>query len=164
MPKLNDLKDLYVEHLKDLYSAETQLLEALPKLAAAAHDQTLKSAFEEHLGQTRVHVQRLESLGQALNQALTGHTCKAMKGIIAEGQDMVNEDAAPAVKDAGLMAAAQRAEYYEITGYGTAARFADLLGETEQARVLRTTEQEEKDTDATLMALSEKINKAALAG
>lgn len=161
MTALKTLKDLYVEQLKDLYSAETQLVEALPKMAAAASDAQLKHGFELHLDQTKVQVQRLEGLFKDLNEEPGGHTCKAMQGLIAEGEEMIKEDAVPAVKDAGLIAAAQRVEHYEIAGYGTVVRYAEVLGLQEHAGQLRTTEQEEKDTDLTLTSASNTINQLA---
>lgn len=161
MTALKTLKDLYVEQLKDLYSAETQLVQALPKMAAAASDAQLKQGFERHLDQTKVQVQRLEGLFKDLNEEPGGHTCKAMQGLIAEGEEMIKEDAVPAVKDAGLIAAAQRVEHYEIAGYGTVVRYAEVLGLQQHVVQLRTTEQEEKDTDLTLTSASNTINQLA---
>ncbi|WP_155297443.1 YciE/YciF ferroxidase family protein [Deinococcus kurensis] len=161
MTRLKTLKDLYVEQLKDLYSAETQLVQALPKMAAAASDAQLKQGFERHLDQTKVQVQRLEGLFKDLNEEPGGHTCKAMQGLIAEGEEMIREDAVPAVKDAGLIAAAQRVEHYEIAGYGTVVRYAEVLGLPQHMTQLRTTEQEEKDTDLTLTSAANTINQKA---
>lgn len=161
MTTLKTLKDLYVEQLKDLYSAETQLVQALPKMAAAASDAQLKQGFERHLDQTKVQVQRLEGLFKDLNEEPGGHTCKAMQGLIAEGEEMIREDAVPAVKDAGLIAAAQRVEHYEIAGYGTVVRYAEVLGLPQHMTQLRTTEQEEKDTDLTLTSAANTINQKA---
>lgn len=156
--ELSDLRALYVEQLRDLYSAENQLVEALPKMAQAAHSPQLKQGFEMHLEQTRNHVKRLESVFQDLSEKPGGVTCKAMQGLVAEGSEMIEKDAAPAVKDAGLIAAAQRVEHYEIAGYGTVVTYAKLLGEPQQAETLRTTEQEEKQTDQKLTELAGKIN------
>jgi len=161
MTTLKTLKDLYVEQLKNLYSAETQLVQALPKMAAAASDAQLKQGFERHLDQTKVQVQRLEGLFKDLNEEPGGHTCKAMQGLIAEGEEMIREDAVPAVKDAGLIAAAQRVEHYEIAGYGTVLRYAEVLGLPQHMTQLRTTEQEEKDTDLTLTSAANTINQKA---
>ncbi|AWT35890.1 YciE/YciF family protein [Deinococcus arenae] len=161
MTTLKTLKDLYVEQLKDLYSAETQLVQALPKMAAAASDAQLKQGFKRHLDQTKVQVQRLEGLFKDLNEEPGGHTCKAMQGLIAEGEEMIREDAVPAVKDAGLIAAAQRVEHYEIAGYGTVVRYAEVLGLPQHMTQLRTTEQEEKDTDLTLTSAANTINQKA---
>ncbi|MBZ9750711.1 DUF892 family protein [Deinococcus sp. HMF7604] len=163
MTTLKTLKDLYVEQLRDLYSAETQLLAALPKMAAAATDIQLQTGFERHLDQTRVQAQRLEGLFKELNLDPGGHTCKAMQGLIAEGDEMIKQDAIPAVKDAGLIACAQRVEHYEIAGYGTVVRYAEVLQLPHHAEVLRTSEQEEKDADLTLTAAATPINQAALA-
>ncbi|SEJ31350.1 Ferritin-like metal-binding protein YciE [Deinococcus reticulitermitis] len=164
MAKLSHLKDLYLEQLRDLYSAESQLVQALPKMAAAATDPQLKEGFERHLGQTKVQLERLESLFKTLNEQPGGHTCKAMQGLVAEGEEMIKADATSAVKDAGLIAAAQRVEHYEIAGYGTVVRYAEVLGQSDQAKVLRTTENEEKDTDLTLTSLANTLNQKAAQG
>ena len=156
--KMNDLKDLYVEQLRDLYSAETQLTEALPKMAEAASTPELKQGFMDHLGQTQQQLQRLESIFADLGENPGGHTCKAMQGLVAEGNDMVKEKAVPAVKDAGLIASGQRVEHYEIAGYGTVRTYAEVLGFGQHADLLATSEQEEKDTDQKLTQLSRQIN------
>lgn len=161
MTALKTLKDLYIVQLRDLYSAETQLVQALPKMAAAATDLQLRQGFERHLDQTMVQAQRLESLLKDLGEEPGGHTCKAMQGLIAEGEEMIREDATSAVKDAGLIAAAQRVEHYEIAGYGTVVRYAEVLQMAEHARTLRTSEQEEKDTDLALSSASTVINQKA---
>lgn len=162
--KLQDLQDLYVEQLRDLYSAETQLLGALPKMAAAATDAALRQGFEDHLTQTQEHVGRLEGLLGELGQEPGGHTCKAMEGLIKEGEEMIREKAVPAVKDAGLIAAAQRVEHYEIAGYGTVAAYAELMGLAQHAATLRTTLEEEKQTDERLTLASREINIEAAEG
>ncbi|MBZ9750483.1 ferritin-like domain-containing protein [Deinococcus sp. HMF7604] len=161
MTTLKNLQDLYVEQLRDLYSAETQLVEALPKMAAAANDALLRQGFLKHLAQTQQQVQRLDTIFADLGQTPGGHTCKAMQGLIAEGAEMIAQDAAPAVKDAGLIACAQRVEHYEIAGYGTVARYAQVLGHQQHLEVLRVTETEEKATDSDLTALAGTINQAA---
>ena len=153
--KLKTLEDLLHHELKDLYSAETQLLKALPKMAEAAENDDLRAAFEEHLQQTQGHVERLEEAGEILGKKLTGHTCKAMKGLIEEGEDLIAEDADPSVKDAGLIGAAQRVEHYEIAGYGTARTLAAQLGQDEIAELLEETLDEEKETDEKLTELAE---------
>src|SRR5579862_7813577 len=117
---LNTLKDLFVDELKDLYSAETQMVKALPKMAQAATTPELKQAFEQHLQQTEGHVQRLEQIFQRMGQDGKGKTCKAMQGLIAEGEERIKQQGAPSVKDAGLIADAQRVEHYEIAAYGSA--------------------------------------------
>ena len=156
--KLKDLQDLYVEQLRDLYSAETQLLGALPQMAAAATAPELKQGFQDHLEETRVQVQRLETIFQDLGEKPGGHTCKAMEGLVAEGSDMIREKANPAVKDAGLIAAAQRVEHYEIAGYGTVATYARVLGHQQHLELLRLTENEEKATDHKLTGFAQDIN------
>lgn len=153
--KLNTLEDLLHHELKDLHSAETQLLKALPKMAQAAENEDLRAAFEEHLEQTKTHVERLEEAGEILGKKLTGHTCKAMKGLIEEGADLIAEDAEPHVKDAGLIGAAQRVEHYEIAGYGTARTLAEQLGQDDIAELLEETLEEEKETDERLTELAE---------
>jgi len=152
--KLNNLEDLLLHELKDLYSAETQLVKALPKMAKAASHEDLKAAFEEHLEQTEGHVERLNEISEMLGKKLTGHTCKAMKGLIEEGADLISEDADRSVRDAGLIGAAQRVEHYEIAGYGTARCLAEQLGHDEIAELLEQTLEEEKQTDENLSELA----------
>jgi ferritin-like metal-binding protein YciE len=152
--KLNTLEDLLLHELKDLYSAETQLVKALPKMAKAASHQELKVAFEDHLEQTEGHVERLNEIGEMLGKKLTGHTCKAMKGLVEEGADLIADRAGPAVRDAGLIGAAQRVEHYEIAGYGTARCLAEQLGHPEVAELLEQTLEEEKQTDENLTELA----------
>lgn len=152
--KLKTLDDLFEMQLKDLYSAETQLVEALPKMAKAAKDGRLRAGFEKHLRETENQVARLEQIGQALGLKLSGHTCKAMKGLIAEGQETMAEDATDEVMDAALIAAAQRVEHYEISGYGTAAHYAERLGHAQAAGLLRATLEEEQMTDTKLNELA----------
>src|SRR5688572_1961541 len=126
--KLNSLEDLLHHELKDLYSAENQLVKALPKMAKAASNPELKAGFEEHLEQTKGHVDRLDQIAEQIGKKLGNHKCKAMEGLIEEGGDLIDEDADEAVRDAGLIGAAQRVEHYEIAGYGTARAFAEQLG------------------------------------
>ena len=153
--KLKTLENLFHHELKDLYSAETQLLKALPKMAKAATHEELKAGFTEHLEQTKGHVQRLEQIGESLELQLTGHKCKAMEGLVAEGSDLISEDAEDAVRDAGLIGAAQRVEHYEIAAYGTARALARCLGHDEAADLLGETLEEEKATDEKLTELAE---------
>ena len=153
--KLSSLEDLLHHELKDLYSAETQLVKALPKMAKAATHEELKAGFEEHLEQTKGHVDRLEKIAEILDIKLGGHTCKAMKGLIEEGSEMIEEDAEDAVRDAGLIGAAQRVEHYEIAGYGTARCLAETLGHNDVAKILEETLEEEKETDQKLTDLAE---------
>lgn len=153
--KLQTLQDLLVHELKDLYSAETQLLKALPKMARAATNDALRTGFEEHLEQTKNHVTRLEQIARAFDCKLGGHRCKAMEGLIEEGGELISEDAEDIVRDAGLIGAAQRVEHYEIAGYGTARALAECLGYDEAVRLLSETLDEEKDTDEKLTELAE---------
>lgn len=161
MAKLKSLHDLYVEHLQDLHSAEVQLLKALPTMARAAHDPTLKAAFEEHLAQTRVHAERIEGLCRQLNVSPKGDTCKAMKGLIAESKHLVSAASDRAVRDAGLIAAAQRVEHYEIAGYGCARSYAEVLGDQEATAILQRTLDEEGDTDHRLSEIAASLNLVA---
>jgi ferritin-like metal-binding protein YciE len=154
----NQLKELYVEELKDIYSAENQLVKALPKMAKAATSEDLRAGFEEHLEQTKEHVARLEKIFKALGESPKGKTCKGMQGLITEGSEMIEEDPEPEMLDAGLISAAQRVEHYEIAAYGCVATYAELLGESDAAELLRTTENEEKETDEKLTELSKEIN------
>jgi ferritin-like metal-binding protein YciE len=156
--KFSSLNDLYLEQLKDLHSAETQLTKALPKMAKAASSQELKAAFTEHLAETKEQLARLNQIGEKLSKPLTGHTCAAMKGLIEEGGDWMDEDAEPGVMDAGLIAAAQRVEHYEMAGYGTVHNFAKLLGDEKAAELLAETLQEEKAADKKLSGLAKSIN------
>ncbi|HVG07643.1 MAG TPA: ferritin-like domain-containing protein [Thermoanaerobaculia bacterium] len=153
--KLESLKDLYLEQLKDLYSAETQLLDALPKMADGASAADLKQAFSEHFRQTQEHVRRLERIFQALGENPKGHTCEGMKGLVREGEQMLQMKGEPAVLDAGLIAAAQRVEHYEIAGYGTVRTYAELLGHDDQVALLERTLDEEEQTDELLTRLAE---------
>ncbi|AIZ63387.1 hypothetical protein PK28_06195 [Hymenobacter sp. DG25B] len=161
--KLKSLDDLFHEQLKDLYSAENQLLKALPKMAKEAQDSRLRQGFEKHLQETENQVSRLEKIGKMLDISLSGHTCKAMQGLVAEGQVTIDENATDEVKDAALIAAAQRVEHYEISGYGTAAHYAERLGHTDAAKLLRQTLQEEQMTDTKLNDLAKSyINAKAM--
>lgn len=155
--KLESLQDLYVDELKDLYSAENQLVKALPKMAKAASSEDLQAAFEEHLEQTRGHVKRLEQVFKKLNASPKGKKCKAMEGLLDEGEEVINEDAEPAVKDAALIAAAQRVEHYEIAGYGCVRTYAQQLGFNDAAELLQQTLNEEGETDKKLTELAESV-------
>jgi ferritin-like metal-binding protein YciE len=154
----NRLKHLYIEELKDLYSAENQMVKALPKMIKAATSEDLRAGFEEHLEQTKGHVSRLEEIFQALGESPKGKKCKGMEGLIKEGGEMIEEDPAPEELDAGLISAAQRVEHYEIAGYGCVSTYAKLLGEDEAESLLRETLEEEKKTDSKLTELAESIN------
>ncbi len=151
----NTLDELYTTELRDLYSAETQILEALPKMAKAASSPKLKAAFEKHLEETKGQVERLEKIFSDLGEKPGGHTCKAMKGLIAEGADVIEAKGDPAVKDAALIGSAQRVEHYEMAGYGTTRTFATHLGKTEHVKLLQATLDEEGQTDKDLTKLAE---------
>lgn len=153
--KMSTLHDLYVDELRDLYDAERQLLAALPEMAKAAKDKSLAKAFNDHSKATKGHVDRLDSIFDELGVDPTGKTCKAMKGLLAEGRDTIAEDAAPSVKDAALIASAQRVEHYEIAGYGCVRTYARLLGFTEAAELLQETLDEEGAADKALTHLAE---------
>ncbi|MGB2669468.1 MAG: ferritin-like domain-containing protein [Candidatus Acidiferrum sp.] len=154
----NRLKHLYIEELKDLYSAENQMVKALPKMIKAATSKDLRAGFEGHLEQTKGHVSRLEEIFKALGESPKGKKCKGMEGLIKEGGEMIEEDPAPEELDAGLISAAQRVEHYEIAGYGCVRTYAKLLGENEAEALLQETLEEEKKTDAKLTQLAENIN------
>jgi len=158
----NRLKHLYIEELKDLYSAETQMVKALPKMANAASSEDLRAGFEEHFGQTKEHVVRLEKILKALGESPKGKKCKGMEGLIKEGSEMIEEDPAPEELDAGLISAAQRVEHYEIAGYGCVSTYAKLLGEDQAVSLLRLTLEEEKETDEKLTQLAGSINLEAV--
>ena len=164
MPKINTLHDVYIDQLKDLYSAETQLLKALPKMAKAAHDPTLKQGFETHLEETKGHVDRLEEIFEALDEKPTGKKCKAMAGLVEEGSEAIGEDASPEARDAMLIAAAQRVEHYEMAGYGCVKTYAKLLGYEDAAALLEETLDEEVATDEKLTEAAESINVEAEKG
>jgi ferritin-like metal-binding protein YciE len=156
--KENSLKHLYIEELKDLYSAENQLIKALPKMAKASTSEDLRAAFEKHLGQTKEHAARLEQIFKGLGQNPKGKNCKGMQGLIEEGSEMIEEGAGPEELDAGLISAAQRVEHYEMAGYGCVSTYAKLLGQNDAMSLLRLTLEEEKATDKKLTELASSIN------
>jgi ferritin-like metal-binding protein YciE len=151
------LKELYVDELKDIYSAETQLVKALPKMAKAAVSAELRNGFQEHLTQTEGHVTRLEQIFEELGEKPTGKKCEAMAGLIKEGGEAAEEDYEGDVKDSALIGAAQRVEHYEIAAYGTVRAMAEKLGDEKAVQLLTQTLQEEKDTDVKLSKLSDKM-------
>lgn len=155
------LKELYVEELKDLYNAENQLVKALPKMAKAASSEELRQGFEEHLEQTRGHVERLEKIFESLDDSPKGKKCMGMEGLVKEGSEVMEEDFEGSLMDAALIGAAQRVEHYEIAAYGTVSEFAKLLGENEHVSLLEETLQEEKETDEKLTELAKEINSQA---
>lgn len=159
---ISSFEDLFEDQLKDLYDAENRLVEALPKMADAASSSELKHAFTSHLRETEGHVQRLEQIFGQLGKKPERETCEAMKGLIAEGSQMIKAQADPEVKDAGLIAAAQRVEHYEMAGYGSARNFAEKLGHSQAVSLLQATLNEEGAADKKLTAIAElSVNPAA---
>jgi len=154
--QLNSMNDLFVDQLKDLYDAEQRLTKALPKMAEAAHNPSLKAAFRDHLRETQNHVNRLEQVFQAVGASPQAETCEAMKGLIEEGEQVINAQGNPDVKDAALIAAAQRVEHYEMAGYGCARTFAQKLGRTDAVRLLQETLDEEAAADKKLTQIAER--------
>ena len=156
--KMENLQDLYIHELKDLYSAENQIIKALPKMAKAATHPKLADGFKQHLEQTKEHAARLERILKSHDETTRGPKCKGMEGVLKEGQEMIEEDAEDDVRDAGLITAAQRVEHYEMAGYGTARTYAQLLGDNAGAKLLQKTLDEEGATDKKLTKLAESIN------
>ena len=152
--KLNSLQDVFVEQLADLRSAEEQLVQALPKMASAASSPELQEAFEHHLEQTQNHVQRIEEVVANIGVDVPTETCKAMQGLIKEGEDIISAPGDPAAKDAALIAAAQRVEHYEIAAYGTAKTIAGELGFDDAKDILDETLDEESDADKLLTKIA----------
>ncbi|HWA07981.1 MAG TPA: ferritin-like domain-containing protein [Opitutaceae bacterium] len=161
MSSLNSLKDLLIDELKDLYSAETQLVKALPKMADAASNEDLRSGFLGHLEETRGHVDRLDRSLRILGAKAKGKTCQAMKGLVDEGEEAIKTDGPPAIRDANLIGAAQRVEHYEIAAYGTARAFAETIGESEVAGLLQETLDEEGATNSKLTTIAATVNEEA---
>jgi ferritin-like metal-binding protein YciE len=157
----DSLKKLYVAELRDLYSAENQLVKALPKMAKAASSEKLRQGFEGHLEQTKGHVQRLEQIFRSLDDNPKGKKCVGMEGLVKEGSEAMEEDFEGAVLDAALIGAARRVEHYEIAAYGAVSEFAKVLGETEHASLLEKTQEEENETDDKLTKLAREINAQA---
>jgi ferritin-like metal-binding protein YciE len=161
MASINSLKDLLIDELRDLYSAETQLVKALPKMAKAASNDDLKQGILEHLEETRGHVDRLDRSLRILGASVKGKTCHAMKGLVEEGEEAIEAKAPPAIRDAYLIGAAQRVEHYEIAAYGTARSFAETIGEDEVAELLQETLDEEGETDKKLTTIAAAVNEEA---
>src|SRR2546421_462197 len=155
------LRELYINELKDLYSAETQLVKALPKMAKAASNGELRQAFEEHLRQTSEQVSRLEQIFEELGEKPTGKKCVGMEGLVKEGAEVMKEEYEDNVMDAAIIGAAQRVEHYEIAGYGTVKAFAEILGEDEHVSLLEETLNEEKEADQKLNQIAEEVNASA---
>jgi ferritin-like metal-binding protein YciE len=157
MSRLSSLQVLLTHEIKDLYNAENQLLKALPKMAKAATDSSLQEAFNTHLEETKVHVERLEEIAKLLETTPKGKVCKAMEGLIEEGAQTIEDTGDPSVKDLALIIAAQKVEHYEIAGYGSVRTLAETLGLTDIAEILQTTLDEEGATDQILTDLAESI-------
>jgi ferritin-like metal-binding protein YciE len=151
------MDDLFLDSIRDLYDAEKQITKALPKMSKAATSDELKAAFEEHLKVTQRQVERLEQIFSQLDEKPGGKKCAAMQGLIEEGEEIIKDGEPSAVRDAGLIGAAQKVEHYEMAGYGTARTFAQLLGHTEAAQLLDETLSEEKETDQRLTELAESV-------
>lgn len=156
--KVENLRELLVDELRDLYSAETQLTKALPKVAKHATDTKLKEAIQHHLKETENHVKRLEQIFQRLDESPKGKTCQGMKGLVEEADERMSDGGDAETLDAGIIADAQRVEHYEISAYGSARTFANLLREPEIVRLLEETLKEEKAADAKLNQCAETIN------
>jgi ferritin-like metal-binding protein YciE len=159
--KIESLEDLFVEELKDLYHAEKQLVKALPKMAKASTSDELRKAFTDHLEQTKNQVTRLEEVFESCDEKAKAKVCKGMQGLIEEGQETMEEDALEQLADLGLIAAAQKVEHYEISGYGTLRTFAQVLGNQDAVRLLSETLKEEEATDKLLTNISAKLLKEA---
>ena len=155
---VDSIEKLFIEELKDLYSAENQITKALPKMASAATSKELKQAFEHHLRQTEGHIERLEQICRILGTNPKGKTCEGMKGVIEEGNSMLKEADEGSVRDAALISAAQRVEHYEMAAYGTVRTYANQLGQSQCARLLEQTLEEEKQTDQKLTSIASKVN------
>ena len=154
---LDSMHDLYLDQIGDLYSAESQIIEALPKMVDKASHPQLRDGFSRHLTQTREHARRLEAIGKRLGEKIDNKKCKGMEGLLKEGQEAIKESGDPSVIDAALIAAAQRVEHCEIAAYGCARTYAEALGRTEDASDLQRTLDEEADTDKKLTQVAETI-------
>lgn len=152
---LDSMETLFIDQMEDLYDAEQRLTKALPLMMNAAHDPLLKAAFDQHLHETQNQIKRLEQAFQMMGYKATSKTCHAMKGLVEEGSEVISAKGDPAVKDAALIAAAQRVEHYEISGYGTARTFAQRIGRDDVAQLLQQTLKEEEATDKKLTQLAE---------
>ncbi|HYO15978.1 MAG TPA: ferritin-like domain-containing protein [Thermoanaerobaculia bacterium] len=162
--EIDSLRKLYVEELKDIYSAEKQLLQALPRMAKKTKNPELRKGFEMHVEQTRMQLERLDRIFEALGKSSRGKKCKGMEGLIEEGKEMMQEDMEPEVLDAALISAAQKVEHYEIASYGTVRTYANLLGEKDHVKLLQETLNEEGEMDKQLTRLAEsQINVEAMA-
>jgi ferritin-like metal-binding protein YciE len=156
--RVDSIEKLFVEELKDLYSAENQITKALPRMANAATSRDLKKAFENHLRETEGQIQRLEKICGILGTSPRGKSCEGMKGVLSEGSSMLHESSEGDVRDAALISAAQRVEHYEMAAYGTVRTYAKLLGQSDVAQLLEETLNEEKAADQKLTSISQKVN------
>ena len=156
--KIDNLQELFVEQLRDLYDGEQQITEALPKLIEKASNPELKNALKEHLNVTKQQIMRLEQILKGLNEKPTGESCKGMKGVIKEGDDLVSKAKDPAVRDASIITAAQRVEHYEMAGYGTVKTYARQLNRPEYAGILEQILSEEKEADEKLSQIADSVN------
>jgi ferritin-like metal-binding protein YciE len=161
MAKMQTLEEAFVDEIRDLYDAEKQLTRALPKMAKAANSQELRDAFREHLEVTKGQVARLEQVFEALGQKARSKPCKGMKGLIEEGQEIIEQDAEENIADLALIGAAQKVEHYEISGYGTMRTFAQAMGQKEVAQLLDQTLKEEEATDKKLTMIAKSLYKEA---
>ena len=156
--KIETLRELFIDELQDLHSAEQQITKALPKLIKASHNPQLKQAFEHHLEETKIHVTRLEQIFNRMDESPKGKTCEGMKGLLKEGEERIRDGGEPEVLDAGIISAAQRVEHYEIAAYGSARTYAELLGDQEAVRLLNQTLEEEKAADSKLNQVARTVN------
>jgi ferritin-like metal-binding protein YciE len=152
----NELHELFLDELADIYNAEKQLTKALPRMAKAAQTPELRQAFETHLRETENQIKRLEQAAEALDESLKRKKCMAMEGLLAEGKEILEEQKGSSALDAGLIAAAQKVEHYEIATYGTLCRWAELMGHTEALNLLKQNLAEEKSTDEKLTQVAER--------
>ena len=159
---VDSLQKLFIEELKDLYSAEHQIVRALPKMIKAAGSEELKAALESHLEETNTQVARLDKIGEILGRGLKGKTCEGMKGVLSEGAEVIEEVEEGEIRDAGMIAAAQRVEHYEMAGYGSVIEFARLLKHNDIADLLAETLEEEKAADKKLTQVAKTVNSEAI--
>ncbi len=156
--KLENLEQLFVQELRDLYDAEDQITDALPKMIEAAHYPQLKNALQQHLDVTRKQIERLDQIFDILGEDASGQTCKGMKGVIKEGDEIISQGGDNATVDAGIISAAQRVEHYEMAGYGTVRTYAELLGQQQISQLLQQTLDEEKEADEKLTEIARSVN------
>lgn len=161
--KIETLRELMIDELQDLHSAEQQIVKALPRMVKASHNPQLKQAFEHHLEETKNHVTRLEQIFKRMNESPKGKTCEGMKGLLKEGEERISDGGEAEVLDAGIISAVQRVEHYEMAAYGSARTYAELLGDQEAVRLLSQTLDEEKAADHMLTQVARTVNVEAKA-